>query len=205
MTVVARIRRATYLVAVFFVYDWSIARADPLGADSDWAVSVFGGILTHDAFLRSVSTVDPRFGDSYLGGGDLTYTFYRFQKIPVDLEIDGTIAKRFGDDHQWDFGVIPMARWKYFPWNNYVYTNFRLGLLGADYVTGISPWELHWAGNDHGSRFLNYLAFEIDLKPSESSSFEWYVGSHHRSGIFGLINDTWGGSSYYTTGFRYHF
>jgi hypothetical protein len=197
---------AQVIVLAFLAVPEDSARADSLpGANNDWAVSVFGGVLTHDVFLHSLNVFNPNLADSYIGGVDFTYAFYHFQKIPVDLEIDGSVAKRFGEDHQWDLGVVPMVRWKSFPWNEYLYTNFRLGLLGIDYVNGISPWELHWAGNDHGSHFLNYLALEIDFKPSEASPFEWYIGSHHRSGIFVLVNDTWGGSSYYTTGFRYHF
>jgi hypothetical protein len=205
ITRIWRTRAPVAFLALFSGYD-NVAFGDPSPAvNNDWAVSIFGGVLTHDEFLRSLTLFDPRLGDSYIGGVDFSYAYYHFQKIPLDLEIDGSVAKRFGADHQWDLGVVPMARWKSFPWNDYVYTNFRLGLLGIDYVNGISPWELHWAGNDHGSHFLNYLALEVDFKPSESSPFEWYIGSHHRSGIFGLVNHTWGGSSYYTTGFRYHF
>jgi hypothetical protein len=175
------------------------------GADRDWAASLFGGVLTENSFVNSLYSVNPRLADDYLVGTDVTYTYYRLQRLPIDLELDVTGAKRFGIDHQWDFGIIPMVRWKEFPWNNYVYTNFRIGLVGVDYVTGISPWELHWAGNDHGSRFLNYLALEVDFRPSADSQFEWYVGSHHRSGAWGTIDGTYGGSTYMTTGLRYHF
>ena len=173
--------------------------------DRNWAVSVFLGALTHNDFNTSLYTDDLRLADDYLAGVDLTRTLYRVRVLPIDLELDVTAATRFGTDHQWDFGIIPMARWKAFPWNKYVYTNVRLGLVGVDFVTGVSPWERHWAGNDHGSELLNYLAFEVDLKPAADSRFEWYVGSHHRSGIFGLINNTWGGSTYWDTGLRYRF
>jgi len=184
----------------------AVAISDELPSpDRNWAVSAFGGVLTENSFLQSLYSLDARWANDYLAGVDTTYTYYRLQTLPVDLEIDVTAAKRFGTDHQWDFGAIPMVRWKEFPWNNYIYTNFRIGLIGVDYVNGISPWELHWAGNEHGSRFLNYLCLELDFKPSAASNFEWYVGSHHRSGIFGLVDDTWGGSTYVDTGLRYHF
>jgi hypothetical protein len=181
----------------------AVAMSDELpNSDRGWAVSVFGGMLTENSFIDSLYSINERWANDYLAGVDVTYTYYRLPTLPVDLDIDVTAAKRFGIDHQWDFGVIPMVRWKEFPWNNYICTNFRVGLVGADYVTGISPWELHWAGNGHGSRFLNYLCLELDFKPSAASNFEWYVGWHHRSGIFGLINDTWGGSTYMDTGLR---
>jgi hypothetical protein len=32
-----------------------------------------------------------------------------------------------------------------------------------------------------------------------------YVGWRHRSGAWGLLNDTYGGSTYEVAGLRYHF
>lgn len=83
----------------------------------------------------------PNFASGILVDAHAGYTAYRFQSIPLDLEIEGGVAKRFGSreaGQQWEFDLIPMARWTYFPWNDYIYTNFRLGLIGASYVTGIS-------------------------------------------------------------------
>jgi hypothetical protein len=139
--------------------------------DDTWAISAFAGVLSQSSFIDSF--YNPRFGDSYIGGADLTYAIYRLPTVPLVIELDGTVAKRFGQDDQWDFGLIPMFRWTKFPWNDYLYTNFRIGPVGVDYVTGISPWELHWAGNDHGSRWLNYLALELDFRPSATSPFEF--------------------------------
>jgi hypothetical protein len=143
--------------------------------------------------------------DSYLAGTDISYTYYTLPTLPLKLELDASDAKRFGQDNQWDFGVVPTFRWTKFPWNDYLFTNFRIGPVGVDYVTGVSPWELHWAHNDRGSRFLNYFLVELDFKPSETSPFEVYVGWHHRSGAWGLWNGTYGGSTYEIAGLRYHF
>ncbi len=175
----------------------------PFGS-GNWAISAFGGVLTEDSFVAPFYSA-PHFADSYIGGTDVTYTYFRLPTLPINLELDATAAKRFGQDNQWDFGLIPMFRWTAFPWNDFIYTNFRIGPVGVDYVTGISPWELHWAGNDHGSRFLNYLALEFDFKPSATSPIEFYVGWHHRSGMWGAWNGTYGGSTYVITGLRYHF
>ena len=173
--------------------------------DRRWAIGVYAGALTRHSFIESFTTFDPSWAESYIAAVDVSYVLYRSPTLPYQIEIDATIARRFGDDRQWDLGLIPMFRWKEFPWNDHLYTNFRIGLLGVSYVTGISPWELHWAGNDEGSRFLNYLSVELGFKPDPTSSLELFVRSHHRSGIFGLINDTHGGSTYMTTGLRWHF
>lgn len=178
---------------------------DEAVANRRWAIAVYGGALTQHSFIESFTNPDPRWTTSYIAAVDVSYVVYRSQTLPLDIEIDATIAKRFGDDKQWDFGIVPMLRWKAFPWNDFVYTNFRLGLLGVSYVTGVSPWELHWAGNDEGSKVLNYLAVELDFKPDPDANLELFLRSHHRSGIFGLINDTHGGSTYMTMGLRWHF
>ena len=176
----------------------------PSAPRGPWALSIFAGPLTENAFATSL--VEPgRFADSWLVGIDGTYTAYALASLPLKLELDGSVAKRFGQDGQWDFGVVPTLRWTWFPWNDYLYTNLRVGPIGIDYVTGVSPWELHWAGNDHGSRWLNYFLVELDFRPSAASPFEVYLGWHHRSGAWGAWNHTYGGSTYEVVGLRYHF
>jgi hypothetical protein len=148
-----------------------------------------------------------RFVNNYLIDGHAVYTFYRFAHAPIDLELEGGVAQRIGQPgyNQTEFDLIPMLRWKYFPWNQFIYTNFRAGLIGASYATGVSPWEAANAQNGgKGSNYLNFLRLEIDLAPSDHSPFEVFVGLHHRSGIFGLINGSHGGSNYWMTGIRFN-
>ncbi|MDJ0448785.1 hypothetical protein [Methylocystis sp. JR02] len=134
------------------------------------------------------------------------YTAYRFERVPLDLEIEGGVAKRFGSDaggRQWEFDLIPMARWKYFPWNDFIYTNFRVGLIGASYVTGISDFERQFDSSHHSARFLNLLVPEFTFAPSKDAPFEVFVRVHHRSGVYGLIDGVHGASNYISTGMRF--
>jgi len=145
------------------------------------------------------------FVQSYLVDGHAVYTFYRFNQVPIDLELEGGVAQRFGSYHQTEFDLIPVMRWKYFPWNKYLYTNFRAGLIGASYATGVSSWEAQNARNGGvGSNYLNFLRLEFTFAPSVDSPYEFFVGLHHRSGIFGLINGSHGGSNYWETGMRFN-
>ena len=66
-------------------------------------------------------------------------------------------------------------------------------------------WGNSRGGNDHGSHWLNLFTVEIDLRPSEASPFEAYVGWRHRSGMGGVWDNTYGGSTYEVMGLRYHF
>jgi len=166
------------------------------------------GVLTNRA-LVDITLLRPWRQDIKPGlivDGHAIYTAYRFQSIPLDLEIEGGVAKRFGNAYtgnQWEFDLIPMARWKYFPWNDYLYTNFRLGLIGASYVTGVSGFERDFDSSRHGNEFLNLLIPEVTFAPSKDAPFEVFVRVHHRSGMFGAINGVHGGSNYISTGMRF--
>jgi hypothetical protein len=154
-------------------------------ASSPWAISIFGGPLTKRVFATSL-VAPGGYANSGIIGADLTYAFYSVPNLPIKIEADLSVAKRFGDDNAWDFGFQPVLRWTWFPWNQWVYTNLRVGPLGVSYATDVTPWELHWAGNDHGSRWLNLFTVEIDFRPAETSPFELYAGWRHRSGMWRL-------------------
>lgn len=166
-------------------------------------VGVYVGELSHLAFAKIIVTpwrtdLQP----SYLASLNLTYVAYRFERLPLSLEIDASVGKRFGQDHEWDFGIIPMARWRDLPWNSFLYTNIRMGFVGASYVTGISPWERRNSGNNRGSRYLNFMVPEVTFSSGPDAPWEAFVRIHHRSGGYGLINGVGGGSNYVSVGFR---
>jgi hypothetical protein len=170
-----------------------------------WRVGTYVGALSHQAFV-DIAVVQPwktKFEADYLIDFHAVYTAYRFERIPLELELEGGFAQRFGQNHQSEFDLIPMARWTWFPWNGLVYTNFRLGLLGASYVTGISQWELQNSGANKGSRFLNLLLPEVTFSSSPEAPFEVFVRVHHRSGIYGRINGIGGASNYPAVGVRF--
>jgi hypothetical protein len=125
--------------------------------------------------------------------------------VPMDLELDFTVADHFGQGTFFEFGALPILRWKWFPWNNYLYTTFRMGPLGASYTTGISRLEAADTAGDHTARYLNLYIAEWTAALDQRSPWETFVRIHHRSGIYGLINGVHGGSNYVTGGLRLHF
>lgn len=171
-------------------------------------VGAYVGALSNQSLINItvLRPWDAHFVPGALVDTHAIYTAYRFKSLPLDLEIEGGVAKRFGSDaggHQWEFDLIPMARWKYFPWNDFVYTNFRVGLIGASYVTGISDFERRFDSSGHSARFLNLLVPEFTFSPSKDAPFEVFVRVHHRSGIYGLIDGVHGASNYISTGMRF--
>ena len=171
---------------------------------SNWRVGFSVGALTHEALDGLLYQLEiPSFHSSYLGDLDGVYTLHRFQVLPIDLEVQGEVARRFGMDHQSEVDLISVVRWKKFPWNDKLYTNFRFGFLGGSYVSSISPWEKQDSGNNTGSKFLQLLIGEFTFSPSENAGYEAFIGLHHRSGIFGLISGVTGGSNYFMVGMRF--
>lgn len=175
-----------------------------------WRVGAMFGALSHRGVWPPTSCksllICPWRADlqpDYVMGAHAIYTAYRFQTLPMNIEIEGGLTQRFGRSHQTEFYLAPILRWTAFPWNDYVFTNVRLGLLGASYATGVSSWERANSGVGHGSRFLNYLLIEATLAPSQAAPFEMFVRLHHRSGIFGMIDRVRGGSNYVAAGVRF--
>lgn len=165
---------------------------------------VYGGVLNpgalHEVLFMPWQT---SFKPSYLAAANLTYVIHEFSALPLSVELDAVVAKRFGPDDEWDFGVVPMFRWKSFPWNDYLYTNLRAGPFGASYTTGISNFERFNSGNRKGSQFLNFLVPELTFSSGPDANWEAFIRVHHRSGIYGLINGVYGGSNYVSLGYRW--
>ena len=171
---------------------------------SNWRVGFSVGALTHESLDGLLYQIEiPSFHNSYIADLDGVYTLHRFQALPLDLEVQGEVARRFGMDHQSEVDLISVVRWKKFPWNDKLYTNFRFGFLGGSYVSSISPWEKQDSGNNRGSKFLQLLIGEFTFSPSEDAGYEAFIGLHHRSGIFGLIGGVTGGSNYFLVGIRF--
>ncbi|MGO9935087.1 MAG: hypothetical protein ACLPV8_25190 [Steroidobacteraceae bacterium] len=139
---------------------------------------------------------------SYLVAVDFDYRVYKFPTIPLQFEAEFDVGKRFRGANQWDIATAPVARWMYFPWNKWLYTNFRLGMFGFSYATGISAWEQENSGNNKGARLLQFLVGEVTFAAGENSRSEAFIGVHHRSGDYGLFDGVSGASNYLGCGFR---
>ena len=171
---------------------------------SNWRVGFSVGALTHQSLDGLFYQIEiPSFHHSYIADLDGVYTLHRFKALPLDLEVQGEVARRFGMDRQSEVDLISVLRWKKFPWNDKLYTNFRFGFLGGSYASSISPWEKQDSGDNKGSKFLQLLVGEFTFSPSENAGYEAFIGLHHRSGIFGLIGGVTGGSNYFLVGVRF--
>lgn len=111
-----------------------------------------------------------------------------------------------------EFNLLLILRWHKFPWDKYLDTSFAVG-EGFSYATIVPAYEKDPHGVLHGSdharweaaQFLNYLMLEFDFTRPEISPWSVFLRIHHRSGIYGTINDVEGGSNFICGGCRYRF
>lgn len=186
----------------------------PLGAAADTAdpeesqrgplsIGAYAGELYHAEFIAIFYrpwSID--LSPSFLAAVNFDYRLHRWQSLPLQLEGEVNIGKRFDGADQFDFSLLPVLRWTSLPWNDRLYTNVRVGALGVSYVTGISAWELRNSDVKHGSRWQHLLVPEVTFAKSATAPGEAFIRVHHRSGIYGLFNGVYGGSSYLSVGYR---
>jgi hypothetical protein len=175
------------------------------GELSSWRFGLYGGALNSD-YLHNLEFAPwhsaGMFLPAYLVAADATYSVLEFPYVPAGLDLDLIAAAHFGGQQYGEFVVVPGLRWKWFPWNNYVYTNFRIGPIGASYDTSISRLEASESKGGRTSQFLSALEEEVTFAPSANSAWEVFVRIHHRSGMYGRIDGVDGGTNYVTAGWR---
>ena len=170
-----------------------------------YALTAFAGPSIPSNFTSIFySPWNAEFEDTYIAGLGISARIWEIAEN-LTLELDGHVARRFGDSDVWEFGAALLLRWDGFPWNDSVYTTVGLAVLGPSYATGVSETERRKSGNDKGSKLLNYFAPEITFSPPDNHDIAFVTRLHHRSGIFGLIDGVSGGSNFLTFGLRHRF
>jgi hypothetical protein len=181
----------------------ALAAEDPPPPRRDNGVSIFAGIYSSDVFTDIVSSPwDTRTEDIYLV--TLSYnrrltTIFRH----LDIEVEGGVGRRFGDNDSIEAYAALALRWTEFPWNDHVRTTFAVYPIGPSYVADLSPSEVSKDGRS--ANWLNYFALELTLAAPSLPQLEVLFRLHHRSGAFGAINGSTNGADFLSVGARYRF
>ena len=166
-------------------------------------IAVFAGIYSSDVFSDIVATPwDTRTEDIYL----LTLSCNRrlatvFRHL--DIEVEGGVGRRFGDNDSVEAHAAPGPRWPYFPWNRHLRTSVAVDPFGPSHVADLSPSEV--AKDGRSAHWLNYFAPEPTLAAPSLPELEVLFRLHHRSGAFGAINGSTNGADFLSVGARYRF
>lgn len=184
----------------------------------DCAIALYGGKEVTSSMERIFFVKHPptpvwdwRWRDSYLVAGAFSRRLVSFWNI-ISIEPELGVGKRFGQMHATEIWAAFNLRWTWFPWNDYVRTSIGLS-DGFSFTSKIDPKErvlsnLRIEGNRlvfKSSQWQNFFTPELTLGLPQYPEYDLLVRFHHRSGIYGLINDTFSGAQFFSVGFRSRF
>ena len=169
-------------------------------AERDWALTLYSGKMT-DADLAKTAMFNFEFENAYLVDLGLSRRLYTFQNY-FDIEIEGQIARYFGDQDNWEFDLVAYFRWLLFPWNEYLNTSFAAG-AGLSYATSVPAIEAK--NYEDTARLLGALMFEFAFSLPQVPQWSLVTGIHHRSGAGGVFSGVQGASNAWVIGIRYTF
>lgn len=169
-------------------------------AERDWALTLYSGKMT-DADLAKTAMFNFEFENAYIVDLGLSRRLYTFQNY-FDIEIEGQIARYFGDQDNWEFDLVAYFRWLLFPWNEYLNTSFAAG-AGLSYATSVPAIEAK--NYEDTARLLGALMFEFAFSLPHVPQWSLVTGIHHRSGAGGAFSGVQGASNAWVIGIRYSF
>ncbi len=186
-------------ISVIMILAWTqMSQAD----EKKNYLSVYGGRTT-ERDLQTLATLRYEgFINSYIGVVALGRELYTYKTGLMRWEIEGQVGKHWGYQHHWETNALVTLRWLKFPWDHVLDTSFAVG-DGISYASQKPKMELDKMGKT--SNVLNYLMFEWECIIPNHTNVSLFARIHHRSGVYGLINNISGGSNMLTGGFRIKF
>ena len=175
--------------------------------EGDCAVSLFGGNYVENS-MGQVLVTSPElpftwdYQDDHFIGTTVARDVGKLWRFRLEPEVG--IGQRFGEQSATEVWGALFFRYRGFPWDRYLVTTvaFSTGLNWASEVTEI---EQERAKDGEGSQVMHYFAPEITLALPQAPDIELMFRFHHRSGVFGLVSDAFGGAQYGTVGLRVRF
>jgi len=164
-----------------------------------WSITVYGGAHWRDRLLDIFRFQATFPDDTYIAAIALGKELWRYEDW-IGLEAEGQVAKHFGTMDHWEFNTLLILRWHPFPWDKYIDTSFAVG-DGISYATGVPVVEK----DPDAGHTMNYLLYELTFGLPEYPDWAFVIRVHHRSSIFGVINNDYGASNFLCAGIKYYF
>ena len=176
--------------------------------DGDCGVALYTGAYVEDSmtdlWTRPAWPWDWKFADEdrivAATVSRVTWEFWRRWTIEPELGI----GQRYGRESATELWGALYFRYHGFPWDRYILTTAALstGMNWASEVTGV---ERDRARDEEGSQWMHFFSPELTFAMPDNPNTELLLRFHHRSGVFGLVSDAWGGAQYATVGLRFRF
>jgi len=159
----------------------------------EWRATLWGGIMTDNDLIESITFQEVELEDSYLWGLGISRTVAGGNTVKVEGELQ--LFRHTGRQDHFEGTAALALRWEMSP-------SFSIALIeGVSYATALP--EIEDENNTDESQFLNYLALELEF----SYNSDWAIAGrlHHRSGAYEQFGDAVGGSNAYIFGLRHRF
>jgi hypothetical protein len=120
------------------------------------------------------------------------------------LEPEIGVARRFGRQDATEVWGAFFVRYSGFPWNRFLVTTAALS-TGLNWASEVTEVEADRARDGEGDALMHFFSPEITIAAPSRPELELVFRFHHRSGVFGLVSDAWGGAQYASVGLRLRF
>jgi hypothetical protein len=173
----------------------------------DCGVAVYWGPYVNDSLSGLVTQPRPPtawdYSDDYLVATAVSREWVQFGRH-LHLEPEVGLGQRYGEQNQTEGWVALFLRYRGFPWDRVLTTSVAVS-TGLNYASGVSEVEQERARDGEGSRLMHFFSPEVTFALPSRPDLELLFRFHHRSGVFGLVSDAWGGAQYATVGLRVRF
>lgn len=171
-------------------------------AGERWFASGYIGKFSDNA-LVSIIGGSTQFEESYVYVGSIGRELGAYNRN-ISMEWAAQAATHTGDQSHAELNGVFTVRWHPFPWDRHLDTNVALG-NGLSYASEPPPLEERESDENETSKLLYYVLVELAFAPPGGSDWEGFIRTHHRSSVFGAINDVHAGSNYVGGGVRHYF
>ncbi|HZF36182.1 MAG TPA: hypothetical protein VE914_20465 [Candidatus Angelobacter sp.] len=179
------------------------ARAADSWWDDGWAVTAFAGVLSVEESSDIWLHGDFELADDTLVGVGLSKRLFSVGR-DLDFELELQSVKHFGGQNDFEFNLPLIVRWNTFPWDSFIDTSVAFG-DGLSIATETPDLEKARYGGDKSGAALNFVMVELTLSLPEHPNIQFVNRFQHRSGAFGLINNTSDASTAFVWGFKFRF
>ena len=114
------------------------------------------------------------------------------------------IAQRFGRQSATEVWGAVFFRYHGFPWDGRVLTTAAVS-TGLNWSNTVTVVEEDRAKDGQVIPWMHFFSPEVTFALPSRPDVELLLRFHHRSGVFGLVSDAWGGAQYATVGLRLRF
>ncbi len=179
--------------------------------DTPWEMTLFSGQLV-DEDLVEIPFNSPDFKKRYLLGLSARKEIWQLKDkipwIPEDFYLDGegTLVHKWGNwkDNDQEFQEIAGSlNLRYEFAKNWIRLNSMSLGNGLSLATKKPQYEKDITLNGSTSQVLYHISVDIDFDIPHLKKWKPVLRLHHRSGMFGLINNVDGGSNYLCFGLRH--